>query len=227
MDFKNSDALMASWSIYEFSAFLYHAFGRPAATSTAPKELEAYIEDIDQYPKISEVRPEFIEFKIDENNVPPESWHPKNNRPPVDFEREAKIHKKLGNQGEQIVLRLEREHLRAIGRKDLAENVRWASQDSDMFGYDIVSFDDGGRDKLIEVKSTTRPPQGVTSFIISSNQYHQAKRLENYYLYVVFEAKTTHPKVWSLKRPLDHENKGLTLEPLSFRVTINTEPEGI
>ena len=43
----------------------------------------------------------------------------------------------------------------AAGRTDLAERIRWASHvDGDGGGYDILSFDTDGSDRLIEVKTT-------------------------------------------------------------------------
>lgn len=80
-------------------------------------------------------------------------------------ERDAR-NRALGRAGEERVLVHERASLRAAGRTDLAERIRWVSHlDSDGAGYDILSFDTAGRDWLIEVKTTNgweRTPFHIT-----------------------------------------------------------------
>ncbi|WP_306253079.1 DUF3883 domain-containing protein [Parvularcula sp. IMCC14364] len=63
--------------------------------------------------------------------------------------------RKLGLLGEQYALLMERRSLNDNGRSDLANRVRWVSQeDGDGAGYDIRSFTPQGDDRLIEVKTT-------------------------------------------------------------------------
>ncbi|MGQ2903558.1 MAG: DUF3883 domain-containing protein [Neoaquamicrobium sediminum] len=69
-------------------------------------------------------------------------------------ERDAR-NRALGRAGEQRILAHERASLVAAGRTDLAGRIRWVSQtDGDGAGYDILSFDPDGSDRLIEVKTT-------------------------------------------------------------------------
>lgn len=90
-----------------------------------------------------------------------------NHPPPQELEQMLRIARKydvagrdarnraLGRAGEERVLRHERAVLRASGRADLAEAVRWVSEDEgDGAGYDIASFTPQGRARLIEVKTT-------------------------------------------------------------------------
>lgn len=75
----------------------------------------------------------------------------------------------LGKAGEECVLHHERQQLCAAGRDDLADKVRWtAVQDGDGFGFDILSFEADGREKLIEVKTTNGWER--TPFYISRNE---------------------------------------------------------
>lgn len=61
----------------------------------------------------------------------------------------------LGRAGEQRVLAHERATLELAGRDDLAQNIRWVSEeDGDGAGYDIASFAPDGSSRLIEVKTT-------------------------------------------------------------------------
>lgn len=75
----------------------------------------------------------------------------------------------LGRAGEERVLRHERAVLQTSGRADLAQAVRWVSEeDGDGAGYDIASFTPEGRPRLIEVKTTNGWER--TPFHISRNE---------------------------------------------------------
>ncbi len=64
----------------------------------------------------------------------------------------------LGEAGEKFVVDLERRQLTEAERSDLARRVRWvAVEDGDGAGYDVLSFDRGGRERLLEVKTTSSP----------------------------------------------------------------------
>jgi len=222
IDFKNKDEVMSEWTIYEFSKFLYDSFGRPSRKENAPEALKEYIESSRDYPKIKEVNAEFVDLRINPENPEVKTGKTKRGGRTIDFEKENKNHKLLGNRGELIVFNLEKQYLRDIGRKDLAEKIDWVSKRDDSLGYDILSFEETGEEKYIEVKATKQSPDSQATFLISSNQYEKAKKLSNYYFYVVFNAKSTTPKVWKIKNPLNYENNGLTLTPINYRVAINT-----
>jgi len=222
IDFKNKDEVMSEWTIYEFSKFLYDSFGRPSRKENAPEALKEYIESSRDYPKIKEVNAEFVDLRINPENPEVKTGKTKRVGRTIDFEKENKNHKLLGNRGELIVFNLEKQYLRDIGRKDLAGQIDWVSKRDDSLGYDILSFEESGEEKHIEVKATTYSPDSYATFLISSNQYEKAKTLPNYYFYIVFNAKSKTPKVWKIKNPVNYENKGLTLTPINYRVAINT-----
>jgi uncharacterized protein DUF3883 len=74
-----------------------------------------------------------------------------------------------GMKGEDVALAIEQEYLRSVGRKDLADRVsNHAQTKGDGLGYDILSFFVDGREKYIEVKSTTGALN--TSFYLSKNE---------------------------------------------------------
>ena len=74
-----------------------------------------------------------------------------------------------GMKGEDVALAIEQEYLRSVGRKDLADRVsNHAQTKGDGLGYDILSFFEDGREKYIEVKSTTGALN--TSFYLSRNE---------------------------------------------------------
>lgn len=75
----------------------------------------------------------------------------------------------LGRRGEEVVYLSEIARLKAEGRQDLSRRVRWvAEEDGDGAGYDVLSFDTGGEERLLEVKTTTG--SNLTPFFISENE---------------------------------------------------------
>jgi hypothetical protein len=124
--------------------------------------------------------------------------------------------RKLGQSGEEFILRLEQERLIRAGRPDLSAKVAWVSQDiGDGLGYDIGSFFDDGAPKFVEVKTTRG---GITtSFFISSNELRfAAEKRSAFHLYRVFSfGKQT--RAYALSGPLEG---ALDLEPVNYRAKI-------
>ena len=75
----------------------------------------------------------------------------------------------LGKAGEAFVVDVERRQLAEAGHPDLARKVRWiAAEDGDGAGYDVLSFDRAGAERLIEVKTTNGSAR--TPFFLSRNE---------------------------------------------------------
>ena len=67
-----------------------------------------------------------------------------------------KKRKVTGLRGEEIVVALEQDFFESIGRSDLALSVRHISvQEGDGLGYDVLSSFENGKEKYIEVKTST------------------------------------------------------------------------
>jgi Domain of unknown function (DUF3883) len=80
----------------------------------------------------------------------------------------------LGKAGEEFVLEFERRKLTKLERPDLARKVRWvAMEDGDGAGYDILSFDRSGQERLIEVKTTNGGAR--TPFFLTRNESETAR----------------------------------------------------
>jgi len=123
----------------------------------------------------------------------------------------------LGKAGEERVLKHERDTLTAAGREDLAQQIRWVSEeDGDGAGYDIASFDADGRQRLIEVKTTNGWER--TPFHISRNELAVAdERREEWCLFRLWNFART-PKAFELRPPLDAH---VSLTATSFQASFH------
>lgn len=129
-------------------------------------------------------------------------------------EREAR-NRRLGLAGELFVLEFEARRLHALGKKTLADKVEHVARTrGDGLGYDILSFEEDGRESFIEVKTTANSV--LTPFFISANE-------------VRFSGE--HPDAFKLARVFDFREKpkfyvvpgavgdGFTLDPVTYRAT--------
>ncbi len=221
MEFKRNNEEMKKWSTYLFMKFLYTEIGDPRKTENIPVELQEYNDLSSDYPDLRKIKPEIIKLEILESDKGKTSKTRQIKK--IDFEEENRRKRILGFRGEKIVEKHERDILIKNGKSNLAERVNIASIEDDSLGYDILSYDFNGRKKYIEVKSTMRSPSSQIQFNISYNQIEVAKQLENYYIYVVFEAKTNKPKIWPIFNPFKDKNSKIILKPVSYKVIINVD----
>jgi hypothetical protein len=123
----------------------------------------------------------------------------------------------LGRAGEERVLAHERSNLITSGRPDLAQRIRWVSEeDGDGAGYDIASFSPEGQNRLIEVKTTNGWER--TPFHISRNELAvaEAERADWCLLRVWNFARE--PRAFEIRPPLDAH---VTLTPTSFQASFH------
>ena len=100
-----------------------------------------------------------------------------------------KSNQEIGYAGELFVLKYERELLLAIGKAKLAEEIKHASKEiGDGLGYDIISYDENGNPKYIEVKTTT---QDYISDFFLSLELNKMRLTDNYFIYRVFDFNIT------------------------------------
>ncbi len=124
----------------------------------------------------------------------------------------------LGRAGEERVLYHERATLTGAGRRDLAERVRWVSEEEGDggAGYDIASFSPEGRDRLIEVKTTNGWER--TPFHITRNELAVAERMSAAWHLLRLWNFAREPKAFELRPPLDAH---VTLIATSFEARFN------
>lgn len=107
----------------------------------------------------------------------------------VDYlEREAR-NRSLGAAGEEFVITYERARLIRSGRDRLAGRIEHVSRlRGDGEGFDILSFEESGQERLIEVKTTKYGQE--TPFFLSRNELAVSEsRLDRYHLYRLFRFK--------------------------------------
>lgn len=115
----------------------------------------------------------------------------------------------LGRAGEELVLQFEHQRLWSAGKRNLANRIdHVAVSQGDGLGYDVLSFETDGRERLIEVKTTRFGP--LTPFFASRNEVNfsadQHKRFQLYRLFKFSEQ----PRLFTL--------------PGSLRLTCRLDP---
>lgn len=94
--------------------------------------------------------------------------------------------KELGDAGEKLVLSKEKEKLKKHGREDLVKKIKHIALTDDSAGYDILSFDENGKELFIEVKTTKSGDK--TDFFLSPGELtFSEKNKENYVLYRIYD----------------------------------------
>lgn len=110
--------------------------------------------------------------------------------------QEARNHS-LGRAGELFAMELETRRLHAAGQKRLANRVEHvAASQGDGLGYDVLSYETDGRERLIEVKTTAF---GIlTPFHVSRNELARSEAdAGQYRLYRLFDFRAR-PRLFNL-----------------------------
>ena len=125
--------------------------------------------------------------------------------------------RKLGREGEELVFQFETERLRGQDRGDLAKKIRWVSQDEgDGAGYDILSYDEYGKELFLEVKTTVG--SDTTPFYITRNELSlSSERPDAFRLCRVFNFSIG-PRMFELAPPLQNF---VHLSPLSYEASFS------
>lgn len=104
----------------------------------------------------------------------------------VDYIQQAKTNKAIGDAGEEFVYQHERSQVKKYKLGDQKQVRRVAKLDGDGLGYDILSYDKNGKEKYIEVKTTSGEEDG--SIFITSHELKMSEEYpEQYYLYRVYD----------------------------------------
>ena len=132
---------------------------------------------------------------------------------PFDYIQQEAANKSLGDAGETLIMAYEQTRLQRAGKDHLARNVEHVAKTvGDHLGYDIHSYEDTGRDRFVEVKTTRYGKR--TPFFISAGEIRFSKaNSDAYQLYRVFEFRER-PRLFTL--PGDVE-RHVTLRATNYR----------
>lgn len=219
LKYKNNDKVMKPWKVYEFSKFLYNSFGNPndeIKEADVHNELKAF--KLNDFPPIETLKFDYIELKTIE--LPTTKDRTKSKSKKIDYSKQSKRLKRIGDRGEQIVLRAEKQYLRKNGKNKLAKLVDRISERDDSVGYDILSYDLEGNTRYIEVKSTLKKV-GKGNVYISSNELSVANNKSNYYFYIIYEVGSKRPKIWKIKGLHLLNDENVIKEPILFKLNIH------
>lgn len=222
LEFKNTDLVMQYWTIYEFSKFLYFSFGSPN-NEIKDENISPELKDfkLNDFPPIEGVNSEFVDLMTEK--LPKQKNKSKSNKSrKIDFSKQSKKNKRIGDRGEQIVLISERKYLKDNGKIDLAKKVEQISKKNDIAGYDILSYDLNGKKKFIEVKSTLRPV-GYSNIYISENEIATSKENKNHYFYIVYNVGNKKPLIWKINGVDFLNDKNIKIEPIMYRIDLKTK----
>jgi len=172
---------------------------------------------IDAVPPIDDLLSIQVAPPVREESAPRVFEEPTGRNQPVRrnyLEIEAR-NQSLGRAGEDLVLRFEHERLTRMGERILANRIEHVSRTlGDHLGYDIVSFEADGRERLIEVKTTRFG--AMTPFFASRNEVTvSAKREAQYQLYRLFTFHSQ-PRLFALPGSL---RKSCCLDPANYSAT--------
>ena len=140
----------------------------------------------------------------------------------VDFESVGKRKKKIGDLGEELIMRYEKDMLVEEGREDLAKKIEHTARvKGDGIGYDITSFTPDGRIKYIEVKTTKQ--NTPDEFYLSRNEKAVADEMfqdgKLYLIYRIYnlDVTTGNGDLMIFESPFDEER--YSLKPENWKVS--------
>lgn len=129
-----------------------------------------------------------------------------------DYLAQEARNRSLGRAGELFVVELEARRLHVAGKKVLSERVEHvAATRGDGMGYDVLSFEEDGSERLIEVKTTAFGE--LTPFFVSRNELARSETdAERYHLYRVFDFRNR-ARLFQLPGAI---TASCTLEPTTY-----------
>lgn len=118
----------------------------------------------------------------------------------------------LGLAGELFVMNYERARLISLGKESLSARIEHTSKlRGDGEGYDILSFESSGAERLIEVKSTKYGAE--TPFFVSRNELAVSERHSvAYHVYRLYAFQKS-PRLYTLSGAI---SRNCQLLPVSF-----------
>ena len=120
----------------------------------------------------------------------------------INYLQKEQENNSLGMKGEEVVIGYEKWRLMNLGKDKLADKIEWISQTDDGAGFDILSKNENGTDRFIEVKTTKLSKE--TPIFFTKNEYEfSLKNTDKYHLYRLFNF-TDQPRMFNVRGSFDH-----------------------
>jgi len=127
-----------------------------------------------------------------------------------------KENKRIGDLGELLVLQHEQEKLKELGIRKEPEHK--SKSEGDGLGYDILSYNEQGKEIFIEVKTTVRNYDAA--FFITRNELVRSKQdSDKFFLYRLYDFDDTNNKAKYYKRQGDLSE--LCVNPVLYRAVVD------
>jgi len=209
VEFKKKDPIMKNWTMDQFATFLYSKYpGAPKKDDNTREE-----STFEQY-SIADLSLIDLDYlQEDKEPISKKSVQRK-----VDYAQEQRRNTILGGRGESIVRDYEKKRLKATKIRKVPVQM---SAESDSYGYDILSYNEDGSKRYIEVKATTSGV-GLNSFYYTENERLKALEYgEAYHIYMVLSVKSKKPKIWDMGNPF-LVNPDFKLTPVTYKAEFVT-----
>lgn len=158
------------------------------------------------FPEIEEPPP--VSKRIAEE---PSSYRPRFAAAKRDYLALESRNRSLGEAGERFVVEYEARRLHSLGKRKLVDRIEQVSTTrGDGLGFDVLSFEQSGQERLIEVKTTSFARE--TPFYVTRNELARSGQSDNFHLYRVFEFRKS-PRLFSLPGLITQH---CNLDPISF-----------
>lgn len=132
-----------------------------------------------------------VKAPVDEDELPSDFKE-------IDFLEHHRHMMEIGELAEDFVIEHEKQKLK-VANPELADKVRSVSKEPH-FGFDILSYEELGKQMQIEVKAVSSV-NGKLRFIITRNELKKSKNYPNYYIYCVSNVKSSNPPSSCYKEP--------------------------
>lgn len=224
LEYKKSNEIMKKWSTFEFNRFLYNSFGTPNSEINQKKINPALQEfKTRDFPPIEQVVPQEVDLSLLRISEKEGHKNPKRSRK-IDYVKRNIRNSKIGERGELAVIKFEKQKLNAYGKPELVNKIQRVSEFDDSIGFDILSYDEFGKEIYIEVKSTVNS-FGSSKFYITRNELEKSKNMDDFYIYFVYEVDSRSPSIWIKPAKELWDSKYVFLEPNSYQVVFKTVEE--
>lgn len=153
--------------------------------------------------------------KVDRTNKFKRITNPKVSK--IDYLKKAAKDIKNGLLGEQLVMNYEITKLTDLGLHEYVSKIKWASMESDTYGYDIESFDVDEYGKVIPIKIEVKTTGSKvdTEFFVSKNEVETSKKYKkNYCVYRLYDVNSQYPKFYKAYGEVEDN---FILDPVTFK----------